>query len=572
MVKEGLFTYAHITVSFPQSNSTSAHWILIAYQPNSLLAAIRAKTARPLVMTFIVLAIVFAVISAVLGFYSVHRQETEARVRESEARFRKLLDSAPDAIVIVDQNGCINLINNQAEKWFGYSREELLGKSIDVLVPEQFRERHLHYRQNYLTNPVARPMAAETELYGLRKDGTEFPVEISLSPLQTGKGLLVTSVIRDITARKHTEHLQRLVQARYKDLVNNLPVGVYRKTPGTDGQFIEINQAMVNIFEAESVQQLLSHPVSDLYCNPADRKKFSDKVLRESSVNGEELHLKTLRGKAFTAANTAVKTTDHAGNIYIDGIVQDISARKEGELRIQQLNNILRARSTALEATNRELEAFSYSVSHDLRAPLRAIDGFSRVLLNDYAERLDERGRDRLSRVRTAAQHMATLIDDLLKLARVSRAELNRQPVNLTELANEVIEDISAGAERRKVNFSVQPDLITNGDVSLLRVVMDNLLGNAWKFTSQCDEATIQVGGKANGSDFIYFVSDNGAGFDMAYASKLFGAFQRLHDTGEFPGTGIGLATVQRVIHKHGGRIWAESAVGRGATFYFSLQ
>jgi light-regulated signal transduction histidine kinase (bacteriophytochrome) len=282
--------------------------------------------------------------------------------------------------------------------------------------------------------------------------------------------------------------------------------------------------------------------------------------------------MKTLRGMNFYAAITAVKKQDFAGRIYFDGVIEDISERKESDLQIQQLNEVLRARTTALESTNRELEAFSYSVSHDLRAPLRAIDGFSSTLLSDYAGSLDERAQDRLKRVRAAAQRMAALIDDLLKLSRVSRSELKQELVDLSRLAGKVLEELRQAEPQRRVRLTVQPDLYVQGDARLLRVVMDNLLGNAWKFTGQCAEAVIEVGGSA-GEDgaCVFHVRDNGAGFDMAYVDKLFGAFQRLHDSGEFPGTGIGLATVQRIIHKHGGRIWAEGNVGAGAIFYFTL-
>jgi light-regulated signal transduction histidine kinase (bacteriophytochrome) len=263
---------------------------------------------------------------------------------------------------------------------------------------------------------------------------------------------------------------------------------------------------------------------------------------------------------------------DSAGNLYFDGIIEDISRRKANERRIQQLNTALRDRAMILESVNHELEAFSYSVSHDLRAPLRAVDGFSRILLDEYADCLDDIGRDRLRRVRAAAQHMATLIDDLLKLSRITRSELKREDTDLSAVASEVIEELRKQEPGRNVQCTIEPGLIVWGDARLLRIVLDNLLGNAWKFTSKRPEARIEFGRQMQNGEPVYFVRDNGAGFDMAYAEKLFGAFQRLHDTSEFPGTGIGLATAQRIIHKHGGRIWAEGAVEQGATFYFTLE
>jgi signal transduction histidine kinase len=228
-----------------------------------------------------------------------------------------------------------------------------------------------------------------------------------------------------------------------------------------------------------------------------------------------------------------------------------------------------------LEGANRELETFSYSVSHDLRAPLRTIDGFSQILQEDYENVLDDEGLDYLVRVRAASGHMATLIDDLLDLSRVSRRPLRREPVDLTRLATEIVEDLSAAQPERNVEFVAGKDIKAFGDVSLLKVALENLLGNAWKFTEREEEARIEFGADRRPRPGflapVYFVRDNGAGFDQAYADKLFGAFQRLHGQDEFEGTGIGLATVARIIHRHGGRVWAEGEVGEGATFYFTL-
>jgi signal transduction histidine kinase len=226
-----------------------------------------------------------------------------------------------------------------------------------------------------------------------------------------------------------------------------------------------------------------------------------------------------------------------------------------------------------LEGANRELEAFSYSVSHDLRAPLRTIDGFSQILQEDYEPVLEEEGLDYLGRVRAASAHMAMLIDELLDLSRVSRRPLRREPVDLVSLAKEIIEVLRAAEPERNVEFVAGGDIKAYGDVSLLKVALENLLGNAWKFTEREEEARIEFGvGRRPGLPVpVYFVRDNGAGFDQAYSDKLFGAFQRLHGQDEFEGTGIGLATVARIIHRHGGRVWAEGQVGEGATFFFTL-
>jgi two-component system, sensor histidine kinase and response regulator len=224
-----------------------------------------------------------------------------------------------------------------------------------------------------------------------------------------------------------------------------------------------------------------------------------------------------------------------------------------------------------LEHKNRELESFSYAVSHDLRAPLRRIDSFSRAIMESQAEKLDDTGRKFLSRVREASQHMSQLIDDVLYLSKVTRAELREQEVNLSDVANLTLDQLHEGEPDRAVERKIRPAVIVTGDGQLLRIAMKNLLENAWKFTSREPSAKIEFGVSHGPTEPSYFIRDNGAGFDMTYAARLFGPFQRLHPQDEFPGSGIGLATVQRIIHRHGGRVWAEGLVGQGATFYFTL-
>jgi signal transduction histidine kinase len=225
-----------------------------------------------------------------------------------------------------------------------------------------------------------------------------------------------------------------------------------------------------------------------------------------------------------------------------------------------------------LSSLNRELESFSYSVSHDLRAPLRSMDGFSLALLEDYGDRLDDEGRDYLQRIRAASQRMGRLIDDLLSLSRVTRAELNLRPVDLSAMAHEIAESLAQQQPQRKVRWEIEEGIVVQADRALMQVALQNLLENAWKFTGKTAEAVIRLGSRQSDGQREISVSDNGAGFDMAYSSRLFGAFQRLHHEGEFPGTGIGLATVQRVLRRHGGEVWVEAAPDRGATFHFTLK
>lgn len=252
-------------------------------------------------------------------------------------------------------------------------------------------------------------------------------------------------------------------------------------------------------------------------------------------------------------------------------VKEDITARKEADEKLRELNEDLEHRAAELDAVNRELEAFAYSVSHDLRAPLRTIDGFSKVLLEAYGDKIDDEGASYLRFVCEGSQRMARLIDDLLRLSRVTRSEMHREWVGLSDLASSIAGELQKAEPGRQVEFRIAPALAAHGDPQLLRLVLENLLHNAWKFTSKRPRARIELGATEQGGKVAYFVRDDGAGFDMAYANKLFGAFQRLHGEKEFSGTGIGLATVQRIINRHGGLIWAEGEVEKGATFYFTL-
>ncbi len=250
----------------------------------------------------------------------------------------------------------------------------------------------------------------------------------------------------------------------------------------------------------------------------------------------------------------------------------EVVERQQAEQSVQTLNQGLQRAIVEMKAVNKELEAFSYSVSHDLRAPLRSIDGFSQALLEDCQELLDDTGQDYLRRIRAATQRMGYLIDDLLNLSRVTRSDMHLEAVDLSQLASNICTELQNSQPERQIEFIIQTGLITEGDVRLLNVLLVNLLNNAWKFTSKHPTARIEFGMIPSQSDIpTYFVRDDGAGFDMSYSGKLFAPFQRLHSIQEFPGNGIGLATVQRIVHRHGGHIWAEASVDRGATFYFTL-
>lgn len=270
-------------------------------------------------------------------------------------------------------------------------------------------------------------------------------------------------------------------------------------------------------------------------------------------------------GSRFWANVVITALRDPAGRLQgFSKVTRDLTERRHAEEETKRQN-------AQLEAANKELDAFGYSVAHDLRAPLRAIDGFSLAILQDFQDQIPAEGAKYLQRIRAGAQRMAQLIEDLLKLARISRYEIVRNDVDLSGLAREVSSQLQTSHPDRQVKVSIAPGVVVTGDRNLLRIVLENLVGNAWKFTSGQPRAEIELGVKNSDAERVLFIRDNGPGFDMEHAGKLFGVFQRLHRDSEFPGTGVGLATVQRIVHRHGGRIWADAAVGKGATFYFVL-
>jgi signal transduction histidine kinase len=360
-------------------------------------------------------------------------------------------------------------------------------------------------------------------------------------------------------------------------------------------QIVRVNAAAVALSGTSSAEMLERRPGNALGClhsmeDPrgcgystacrvcAARNAMEALLAKGGAVKGAELQFDLVRHGTMQKVWMAIGAQPVVinGRRHLIVAMEDITAGKQAREEILQLNASLEqrvaARTAELAAANKELESFSYSVSHDLRAPLRSIDGFSRIVLEDYAPKLDADGRDSLNRIRAAAQRMGQLIDDMLNLSRISRAELHRERVDLTALVREVADGLRRHEPARPVELTVADGLAADCDPRLMRIVLENLLGNAWKFTGKCAAPCIEVGVVPATQPATYFVKDNGAGFDEAYAGKLFGVFQRLHSTEQFAGTGIGLANVQRVIHRHGGRVWAAAQVGRGATFYFTLE
>jgi PAS domain S-box-containing protein len=419
-------------------------WLVISARLSGLIDASATYAASWGISTLFFSALVM------WGGHILHNREA-ARANATEERermyheleratltFQGILEAAPDAIVIVDESGNILLVNAQAEKCFGFLRDEIVGQRVEILLPPRLQERHVEHRELYTSNPHVRSMGQGMELLAIRKDGTEFPAEISLSPIETPQGKVVMAAIRDITERKQTEK------------------------------------------------------------------------------------------------------------------------------QLRTLNEMLRA-------SNKELEAFSYSVSHDLRAPVRHIDGFTDLLRRHAQGVLDEKSTRYVDIISDSAKQMGVLIDDLLKFSRMGRVEMLSSTVDLQQLTTEVIEGMQTELKGRMIEWKISELPEIRGDPAMLRLVLENLISNAVKYTRKRIRAEIEIRWTTQNDQDVFCIRDNGAGFNMEYADKLFTVFQRLHRSDEFEGTGIGLANVRRIISRHGGKTWAEGEVDKGASFYFSL-
>jgi len=529
------------------------------------------------------------------------RKQAEMELRESKALYHSLVEQLSVGFFRKDVPGRYVYVNPWFCRLKGLGAESFLEKTPaevrdieltangpNVVQVEQLAAQAVDHHRHIM----ATGQSIRIEELGFKPDGEKQYFSVLKTPVFDSVGKIVGSqgILFDITDLKRIEEevrrlnaeLEQRVQDRTRELAlseERMRLFFEHKLVGSaitspEKGWLQVNDKLCQMlgYSREELTRLnwaeLTYP-ADL---PAEVAQF-DRLLR-GEIESYMLEKRFVRkdgGLLFT--NLAVGCVRRAERSvdYVLALLEDITERKHAEQNIQRLNEDLRQRALMLETANKELESFSYSVSHDLRAPLRSIDGFSLLLLEDYADKLDAEGKEDLRKVRAASQKMALLIDDLLRLSKLNRGELRRDEADLSRMAEEVAGELRQMEPDRKVEFVIEPGCVVVGDANLLKIALQNILGNAWKYTGKKPSPRIEFGVTETAQGPAYFVRDDGCGFDMQYSKRLFGAFQRLHTADEFPGTGIGLASVQRIIRRHGGDVWIEGKVGVGATVYFTL-
>jgi PAS domain S-box-containing protein len=503
------------------------------------------------------------------------RKQAEEKLRGDETRLHLALVAAKGGVWEWNLQTNENIWSEELWKVYGlepYSCEPSYEAWLQTVHPDD---------REAASQAVQKAAQDGSELYAEWRvrdmDGTDRWVMSRGQPICEADGQVIRYIgtVLDITERKQADQALRESEEKFRKAFMTSPdaININRLS---DGKYISINNGFTQImgYGEEEVTGKTSFELN-IWADPEDRKALVAGLLKNGEVKNLEARFNAKNGDIrYGLMSASMFSLDNVPHIM--SITRDITERKRAEEEIHRLNESLeqhvRERTAQLEGANKELEAFAYSVSHDLRAPLRGIDGWSLALLEEYQDLLDEKGKSYLVRVRSETQRMGQLIDDMLQLSRVTRTEMQFSQIDLSALAQTVIARLTVLQPDRQVEMSIQTGLTCRGDATLLGIVLTNLFENAWKFTAKCGEARIEFGQTEMEGRQVYFVRDNGVGFDMIYAQKLFGAFQRLHKASEYSGTGIGLATVQRIIRRHGGQVWAKAQVNYGATFYFTLE
>ena len=498
------------------------------------------------------------------------RDTTERRRAEKELRkmYRAVLES-PGMVMITDPHGLIEFVNPKFTEVTGYSLPDIAGKDPSFLTSG--REPAEVYRD--LTETIRAGREWRGELVSRKKNGELFWQSVAISPITDFDGYIINfvGVMSDITERKKADEALRRSEKKFAALFGATPALLAVSTL-EEGRLIEVNEKVLKTL-GYSREELVGRTSLELgiWANPADRDTMVRTLLEEGKVRDREFVIRGKTGDTFVGLMSAEIIEIDQERCMLT-MIKDITDRKLAEARIEKLNTDLAARAAELEAANQELEAFNYSVAHDLRGPLTVINGYCQLISEMCGANLDDSCREYLAQTNNVTLRMNQLIDALLRFSSVAHTEPHRETIDLSEMALTIAGDLKMKHPERRSVFLIAGDIRVSGDPKLLRVVLNNLLGNAWKYTGEREETVIEFGQAEIDGKPVCFVRDNGEGFPMVDADMLFLPFRRLHGSEQFKGFGIGLATVERIIRRHGGRIWAEGTPGKGATFYFTLE
>jgi PAS domain S-box-containing protein len=507
------------------------------------------------------------------------RKAAEEHLVLMESKYRGLLEAAPDAMVVVNQGGEIVLVNVQAEKQFGYRRDELIGQRVKNIIPEGFAERLIADATRSTAEALAQQIGMGIELSGRRNDGSEFPIEIMLSPLESADGVLVTAAIRNISARKAAEEHQVQMESRYRGLLEAAPDAMV--VVNQSGEIVLVNVQAEKQFgyrRDELIGQKVKNIIPDGFAERlvADATRSTVEALAQQIGMGIELSGRRKDGSEFPI-EIMLSPLESPEGILVTAAIRNISARKKSEednaqleLRVEERTKQLANANRVLERSNIELQQFAYVASHDLQSPLRSISGFVQLLKIEYENKLDEQAADWIRRTIQATEQMQNLIRGVLAYSRVDSRSRPFMPIPFLDVFNDVVALLEPSIQDAggQVTHGDLPVVI--GDRSQFVQLMQNLIGNGLKYHGD-KSPHVHVSAERKGNEWTFSVRDNGIGIDAKYYESVFEIFKRLHDQKEYPGTGIGLAVCRRVVNRHGGRIWVESEAGLGSAFHFTL-